>query len=78
MTRAQWFVTRGRGHWARARTDSQCDCVGRFGPCLGAIAKGAIYLATDLPKFPSAPSGSKKAFIRMRYCAHCADQEIPA
>lgn len=76
MKRAEWFVTRGLGHWAKARKPFLCDFKGRFGPCLNPVAAGEVYLATDLAKYPRA-ANNKYALVCLRYCFHCADGELP-
>ena len=76
MTRAEFFVTRGRGHWAKCRRAFRCNCDGQFGPCLNPISPGDVYLATDLPSHPDAQPGSPRYFMKRRYCAHSAGQQI--
>lgn len=70
MTRAEFFVLRGRGHWAKCRRKFLCNCAGQFGPCLNPIHPGDVYLATDLPKTPNDP------YLKLRYCGVCAGQQI--
>ncbi len=76
MTRAEWFVVRGRGHWAKCRRAFKCTCTGQFGPCLNPIEPGDLYLATDLAKYPDAQGYDERRFLKHRYCIHCANQQI--
>lgn len=75
MTRAEFFVLHRRGHWAKCRVEFLCDCRGTFGPCLNPVKRGELYLTTDLAKYPDNVD-PRYRHVKMRYCAHCADQQI--
>lgn len=76
ITRAEWFVSRGRGHWAMCRKPFLCDFRGPFGPCLNPVSKGDMYLATDIVKEDKAGHLNAYGLRKLRYCSHCADQEL--
>lgn len=75
MTRAEFFVTRGRGNWAKCRKEFRCE-FDHNGRCMYRVRPGEIYLRTDIPMFPMADSKSREAHIMRRYCHHCADQPL--
>jgi len=76
MTRAEWFLARGRGKWVKARKGFLCEFRGRFGPCLHQVLPGEAFLKTDLAKYPSAPPLTHEWHMVLRYCQHCANQEL--
>lgn len=76
MTRAEWFLARDRGKWVKARKTFLCDFRGRFGPCLNPVEPGEMYFRTSLAK-AQALRGQRQPFAALRYCQHCANQELP-
>jgi hypothetical protein len=76
MTRAEFFVTRRRGHWSKARKAFRCEFVSSTGMrCMHTTEPGSMYLTTDVPKYPASrdPVDSK---IMRRYCFHCANGAV--
>jgi hypothetical protein len=75
MKRSEFFVTRGRGHWAKCRKEFRCEF--DHGPrCLYRVKPGDLYLSTDVPLYPDAPANSREGKIQRRYCFTCAEQEL--
>jgi hypothetical protein len=77
MKRAEWFVTKGKGHWATARVEAKCERRTVMGPCGNPIHPGDVYLLTDLPVYPDSTPEDKRRWIMKKYCFKCADAELP-
>lgn len=76
MTRAEFFVLRGRGHWAKCRKEFRCELERNGLRCVYRIRPGEAYLKTDIPMYPQADPKDRDAHIMRRYCACCADQQL--
>lgn len=76
MTRAEWFVMRGRGHWSKARKAFRCEFIGPNGVrCMYQTQPREMYLMTDIPKHPDSHDPVDAKIMR-RYCFHCAEQQV--
>jgi hypothetical protein len=88
MTRAEFFVTRGRGHWAKCRVPFLCERE-VYTPCGTVecgkrVEKGDVYLTTDVLRYPDKVEQAQRSHTqperwmnaRRRYCAACADSRI--
>jgi hypothetical protein len=87
-TRAEFFVTRGRGRWSKCRVPFRCEreihtpC-GSI-ECGKEVRAGDLYLTTDIHKHPVALARAQTvglkperwAQARRRYCFACANTSI--
>ncbi len=76
MKRAEFFVMRSRGHWAKCRKEFRCEFVADGLQCCYRVKAGDAYLSTDINKYPHAPANSREGNIMRRYCFTCADQQL--